>query len=353
MDINLSEIERILIINLASISEVCLSLPTTRALRAAYPDAKLTMLVVPYAAAIAEMNPYVDDCLVYDKRGADQGLSGLFNVISRVRKENFNLAICMNFSPRGAFVAWAAGIHYRIGYDKALVKLFLTHAADSDRSRVRHQTINNLQVLQPLAISTEDTSLNLVIDEKIERIIDTTIFMDNARPNIAFDPINSEHPARNPSPAKAIRLVKELEQFADVYLIGGLAEQRDLQLLAAAANLPNKRILAGRINLQELAALLKQMAVMLSVEAGSMYLAQAMNVPVVALFGPTNPHIYGPRGNHDIIMTQKLACQPCKKNHGCMDNRCVEEIPDEEIIANVCSRLYIHNSTKSSETLAF
>lgn len=338
MVIKKSEIERILVIQLESISEVVLSVPVTRALKQQYPDARLSMLVTPLAAAVAEMNPYVDQALLYDKRGEHQGLPGMISIVSMLRKENFDLAVCMNFSVRGAVVAWAAGIRYRAGYDKNILKFFLTHAVMPDQTRVCHQAINHLQVLGALEITTEDSSVVLVLDEKTEKIVDTTILLNKARPNVAFCPINAEHPKRNPGHEKALSVIRELEAFADVYLIGGMAEKDALQALAGAAGLGAERILAGTLNLKEIAVFLKYMSVMVSVEAGPLYIAQALRVPVVALFGPTDPLVYGPCGNRDVVLTHKMPCMPCDAKSKCMQNNCIEGISLEEIVQKTKER---------------
>ena len=90
--------ERILVIDLAFIGDVILATPTMRALKEAYPAARITMLTVPLTADVAGMDPYVDEVMVYDKRGKDRGLFGMWRVARRLKEKRFDLAVCMNFA---------------------------------------------------------------------------------------------------------------------------------------------------------------------------------------------------------------------------------------------------------------
>lgn len=333
------EIERIAVINLAAISEVILSIPVTRALKENYPNAKITMLVNVQARDVAEMNPYIENVIAYDKHGEHQGISGLISMINAVRGMAFDLAIAMNFSLKGSFIAWAAGIKYRIGYDHKFNKFFLTDIVSGIQQRIQHQTINYLQVLEPLKITTEDTSLTLALDEKIEKIVDVTMFLNADRPNVVFCPINLHRMNSSLSESKTLKIIDELEQFANVYLIGGVKEQPLLSSIAEKADLSQERVLAGKLNLKEIAVFLKYTKVMISVEACTMHMAQALDIPVVALFGPTSPLIYGPCGNRDVTLVHKLNCMPCNIKKECLHHKCIEEIPVDDIVDKVAERI--------------
>lgn len=339
MKIKESEINKVLVMNLESISEVILSTPVTRALKEAYPSCELTMMTVPYTAKIAEMNPFVDRVIAYDQRGDHRGISGLIESIAAIRKEKFDLCVCLNHSVHSAIQAWAAGIKYRAGYDEDWAKLFLTHAADPSRTRIQHQTINHLQVLKPLGVTTGDTSVCLAVDERAEKIIETTLHLGADRPGVAFCPMNAEHPSRNLSREKCLEIARRLETAADVYFIGGAAERTYLLSLAEDAGLGKERVFGGSLNLKEAAVFLKRVRVLLSVETGAIHIAQAIGTPVVAIFGPTDPIVYGPCGNRDVVISHKTACMPCFGKSDCAENRCIEEIAVDEIVKKVLERM--------------
>ena len=161
--------ENILLIDLAFIGDVLLATPVTRALKEAYPGARLTMLTVPLTTGIAAMNPYVDAVLPYDKHGRHKGLFGMLTMGRELKKHHFDMAVCMNFAVRGAVVAWLAGIPVRVGYDAQHAGLFLTHVSTASRDVIQHETSNHLQVLRPLGIHTEDTSLALSVSDAVQQ----------------------------------------------------------------------------------------------------------------------------------------------------------------------------------------
>lgn len=338
-----SDIKNILVINLESISEVILSTPTTRAIKVSYPNASLTMLTVPLTATIAEMNPFVDQVLVYDKQGEHRGITGAFEIMNIVRKRKFDLSVCLNFAVRGALIAWAAGIRHCVGYNKECAGLFLTHVVDPDRARVRHQTINHLQVLEPLGITTQDTSTVLEIDEKAEKMIALTTAFAIEQPAVAFCPMNGEHKERNLSQDQCRALIKCLASKANVYLIGGAAEREYLLALAEETGLGKSKVYGGNLDLKEVAAFLMRVQVLLSVDVGLIHIAQAMKTPVVAIFGPTDPLIYGPCGNRDVVIVHKLSCTPCLTKRNCLKNTCIVDIPVEDIVEKVLACISVTN----------
>ena len=107
-------------------------------------------------------------------------------------------------------------------------------------------------------------------------------------------------------------------------------------MLAEKAGVNKERVLAGTLSLQEIAALIKISDVLLSVDTGPLHISQGVNTPVVALFGPTDPKIWGPRNSNDKIIYKKIECSPCWGKGKCEDNICMEKIDAIEVIAKIC-----------------
>jgi ADP-heptose:LPS heptosyltransferase len=89
--------------------------------------------------------------------------------------------------------------------------------------------------------------------------------------------------------------------------------------------------------LDELAAILKQCSFYVGNDSGITHLAAAVGTPVVALFGPTDPGVWGPRGKCVSILYGKTACSPCarEKMHECIAQRCLEQLSVEEVYGKV------------------
>jgi ADP-heptose:LPS heptosyltransferase len=88
--------------------------------------------------------------------------------------------------------------------------------------------------------------------------------------------------------------------------------------------------LSGRTNLRELAGLIKNARFMVCNDTGPMHIAAALNVPVFAVFGPTNPARTGPYGNIHTIIREDLDCSPCYRRK-CNDLRCMNGISADKV----------------------
>ena len=93
--------------------------------------------------------------------------------------------------------------------------------------------------------------------------------------------------------------------------------------------------------LPELAAILKQCDLYVGNDSGITHLAAAVGTPVVALFGPTDHRVWGPRGKHVSILYGKTDCAPClrERMQVCPEQRCMETISVEEVYGEVKNML--------------
>ena len=309
MKLDKSSINRILIINLAFIGDVILSTPVARTLKKNYPHATIDMLVVPAAKAVAERNPYIHKVFVYDKKGRHKKISELIVLISQLRREKYNLAVATNFALRGAVVAFLTGATYRAGYDAQYGKWFLNHVARAERIGTRHEADNYLDVLQPLGITTKDTSLCLSIPLEDTAYVKNIIGQTQGKKLVVICPAGS-YKRKSWTVEGYSKLICEISTYADCYLIGGKAEEDFLNEINDLAG-SCAEVYGGTLTLGQSAALIQMADVMISVDTGPLHIAQAVHTPVLALFGPTNPAIWGPRNKQDIIFYHKVECSPC------------------------------------------
>ncbi|MCX5668240.1 MAG: glycosyltransferase family 9 protein, partial [Candidatus Omnitrophica bacterium] len=68
--------KRIIIVRMDRVGDVVLSTPAIKAVRDAYPDSRIAVLVRPYAREVVDGNPYIDEIITYDKSGMERGLLG-------------------------------------------------------------------------------------------------------------------------------------------------------------------------------------------------------------------------------------------------------------------------------------
>ncbi len=329
-------IKKILVINLAFLGDIILSTPAIKALNAAYPEAEIHMLVVPATDQIARGNPYVGKVILYDKRGIHRNLLQLWQLVKRLRAEQYDLAVAMNFALRSALMARATGARYRLGYDAQHAASFLTHVADSSRTKVRHETENQLALLAPLGITAEDTSLAFRIDSEAAQKMEQKIKLDSARLAVAICPYG-RHPLNSWTDTGYSELIQSLSQVADCYLIGGQAEKEALEKLNSQAG-GSTTVLAGTLDVGELAVFLRKIDLLVSVDTGPLHLAGAVGTPILGIFGRSDFRIWGPRGQLDKVVSKQPACWPCYQRT-CPHHDCMRQLEAREVIERALGML--------------
>lgn len=331
MKIDHALIKKILVINLAFIGDVLLTTPVTRALRERYPNANIDMLVIPVAEPIARLNPYINQTFVYDKRGRHKKISQLWPLIRSLRQQRYDLAVSTNFALRGSMVAWATGARWRAGYDAQHAGWFLTHVASSHRPFIRHEAENQLDVLKPLGITTEDTRLSLRINPLDQKNAADRVARSSGKSLVVLCPAGS-YPQKSWTVKGYAALLKAIAPQADCCLIGGPKEADYLQQINdRAGNVA--QIFGGTLTLGESAGLISLSDLLITVDTGPLHIAQAVDTPVLALFGPTDPKGWGPRGQQDVVLRAPVECSPCWGKVNCEHHNCMEQISSEQVIS--------------------
>src|SRR4029077_17617676 len=95
----------------------------------------------------------------------------------------------------------------------------------------------------------------------------------------------------------------------------------------------------GQTTLNELVTELRQCRMLLTNDTGTMHLASLLGVPVVAIFGSTEPRLTGPLGQHDLVIRHHVECSPCFLRDCPLDFRCMKEVRTDEVREAVLSVL--------------
>lgn len=331
------DVKRILLINLAFIGDVILSTPVARALKGNYPNSRIDMLVVPLAAEVAAMNPYVDRVIEYDKKGRHRSWSELCRLLGMLRAENYDLAVATNFAARGAMVAWASGAKRRLGYKAQHAQWFLTDASQAVRDGTKHEAENYLDVLQPLALGLVDTSLELRPPEQAVATVQQRFVKTVGEKWTVLCPVGS-YARKSWTREGYAQLLRELAaKNVRTFLIGGRREEQELREIQLAAGGVGE-VLAGTLSLAEVTALLARSDLLVSVDTGPLHIGQGVGVPTIGLYGPTDPAIWGPRGKNDHVFYSR-SCQPCWGKGDCVAPRCMKDIDSAEVVRQALAML--------------
>ena len=321
------DIRRILVVRVDLLGDVVLSLPAVRALRRAYPDAGIDMLVLKSTAGILKGDPDIDHVLAYDphvwRRPGNYLHPGnwaeALGVLRAMRSARYDLGVSIS-GDMGSILTRLSGARRRIGYAEEAYPFFLTDPVPGGRYRVRqHETEYVLALARAAGAATEpdDGRPSLSVDPEAAAHV-TGMLREARHASGCRGPIVTLHGGARNGQAKrwptghfarlAERLVGELDAL--VVLTGAPSEAPLAAAIEAECRFPLLNLL-GRTSLLELVALLAVSDLVISGDSGPMHIAAAVQTPVIALHGPTDPALSGPISPDAIVLRRDLWCSPC------------------------------------------
>jgi heptosyltransferase-2 len=123
------------------------------------------------------------------------------------------------------------------------------------------------------------------------------------------------------------KLIEHLSKEAFVVIVG------DLSVVPSFPSISHRVLnLGGSTSLRELMALIQIGDLLITNDSGPMHMGAALETPLVALFGSTDPMLTGPYGHLTQVMQKKVACSPCFKRTCPIDFRCMRQITPEEVL---------------------
>ena len=332
----LSNAPRILLIRPDHLGDMVMTTPVLNALRRSLPDAHITMMVGAWASEIVARHPAIDRLITIPfpgfQRAPQQPLAPyrlLFSVAKQLRRGNYDIAI--NLRPDfwwGAALLYLAAIPRRVGYAIAPGTPFLTNALPFFVPE--HATVSNLRLVSAALkaggyVPLPEPFTPEAYPEQFIPTEDEQVYIQKRlqEEGIAGDtPIIVIHPGSG-APVKLWRnegwanidntLPNSLTISSPpgIILTGSRSEQPLLEDIAQSITVPVS--LLTDLTVGQLAALLKRAALVLSVDSGPLHLAVAQGTPTVQIFGPTDPHIFGPWGPKErhIVIASTFRCPTC------------------------------------------
>ena len=324
---------RILCLRLERIGDLLMILPALASLRAAAPGAAIDLAIGSWNARVGSAISCVDRLETLDARWLarnDDG-DGLFRLMTRARQlkaRRYDLAI--NFEPdiRSNLILAATGARRLAGFASGGGGPLLDVALDYDPHA--HTADNAVRLVQatlgnaPAPISFVTLRIPEEAQTEAARLLqpfgrELLIGLHvNAGRAIKQWPETRFHEL-------AVRLVAE--RGASLVLTGAPADRAQVETVKAA--LPADRVLdlSGNVDLLTLGAVLMRLGFFVTGDTGPMHLAHAVGTPVVAVFGPSDPARYAPRGPLDRVVRIDLPCAPCNRIR-LPPARCVGHTPD-------------------------
>lgn len=338
---DLSTVREILVRGPNWVGDNIFAIPAVQRLKKEFPAGRLTVLAAKGLVPIWELAEGVDGVIPFDLRGGLRDLKGKRDLVRQLRKRRFDLAVIFPRSFESALWVWLAGIPHRWGYGEQGRSGLLTRPAHSQRDyRLTPRIDYYYRLLDNGAGEAQAPPARLVIRPDLQQQANEILRLAggdlSGRALVGFHPRSSYGPAKCWPPENFARLARILVERRDasVLLFGSEPEK---ELLAGIADRAGERVvnLAGRTDLKTLAALISLCRVFVANDSGPLHLAAALKVPVIGLYGSTDPSATGPRGETARVIYKGVECSPCLKRVCPKDFSCMETIEPEEVMATV------------------
>ncbi len=327
-------IKKMLIIRTDGIGDLLNSTPAIALLHQNYPDAELTVLARPLNALVLQGNPDVDRILVFDRGGAHRRLRERLQFYQNLRRERFQLVVAMQTATWPHFVAFLSGAPYRLGRYQKRFKSTLTHAWHGTyRKGETHEVDRNLELASLMCHGEGVRRLvfHLNPDEiaNAEALLKTwSIGTD--RFLVGIHPGGSSFDKRWPEKHYAEFADRLARQYnATILLLHGPDETRLARKIQET--MQTRAAVYAPPSIRELAALLRCCNLVVCNDSGPMHLAAALDVPTVAIFGPTDYVAWHPLSENASIVRRNMPCWPCSAHKCKIGWECTKKLPVEKV----------------------
>lgn len=328
---------RILMTRIDRIGDVILTTPVFQILKETYPDSFLGVVVSSTVREAVQDNPYLDEVFVYDKKGKEKSPWGTWAFARKMARQKFDVCINFHATNRMFWLGLLAGIPCRIGHRRKAWRL-LTHSIEErKREGEKHETEYNLELLDVLGVPRPEKipPIHFPLREKDRLSLLNKIPELKNKSYIVLSPSASCISKR--WPPERFRKVGEMfhqKKGVSLCVTGTQAEKAACQEVVKGIS-AEAYDLSGKLTLGELGWLFKGSELLISNDSGPVHIAAALDVPVVSLFGRSDPGLsptrWKPLGEKSVYIHKTLESGeetidytvPCKR---------LLEIAPEEVV---------------------
>ena len=367
-----SAIRRVVVVKPASLGDVVLSSPAVAVVRAAFPTAHLSLAVGSWSRPAAQGIPNVDEVVDLGNFGTP-GRFGPRDVpvaVQTLRRGGYDLAVVLDRSPLVAVAPLLAGIRWRAGIDSGgrgfahgirVPWVRRCHEADLYIAVARAATSGVILPGEsaPPALSFEPGPVARTSAESLWR--ESGLDMPGG-PIVVIHPGGASNPGMTLSskrwPTERFAYVASALALAGirVVLVGDRTDSLAVAAVKEAAEAPVVD-LSGRADFATLAAMIARADAYLGNDSVPLHLAVAMGTPAVALYGPTDPRVYGPYAprtgpyvGRGVALVSPNACSqtPAFRPgpiHACPGCRCIDAIAPSDALQAISGLLEARRET--------
>jgi len=339
---------KILFITLGGIGDVIMKTPAIINLRRAFPKAYIAALAHTGPASEVLMNcPYLNEIIHIgeEKPKYKQNLLELMRLIIALRRKRFDMVITgwAGLSLWAALFAYLTGAPIRVGFNKG-GRGFL-HTIRVPITSKKHTVEYNLDLIRALGIEIKEIRPKMWPKEDDYKKAEKFLIEHNVRTGDLLVGIypGSERLGEGKRwfPERYAKVANRLagKYNAKVIIFGGPLEVEVARVIRDSSKVEIIDA-TGKFSINETAALIKRCNLFICNDGGVMHIAEAMDVPTISIWGPTDPERSAPYGSPErniILRKEDIECAPCYNYRpiNCKHRKCLRLITVDDVMEAV------------------
>ena len=342
--------KNILVFNPSFIGDSILTTPLIKGVKNIYPDSSVFFCVRPESSFIFQDLDFIDEVLVFDKRGVHKGVKGFIRFLKHLQNIRFDIIVSPHKSLRTTLLIKLLQSPLKIGFEQSVLSFLYDKTVKRDMKL--HEVERNLMLLKLLM---EGFSLDRakMVGGGIEIAYDKTFFenlskylniIKRGKKIVGFAPTSNWKTKMWPMEKYAF-LVNELYKKGILSIVFSSSKEGEyFEEFKSYLEVPFINF-AMKTTLPELSATIKYLDLLVCNDSAPLHMAVAHNTKVMAFFGPTVREFgfYPYENRGEIIEIENLYCRPCKihGSNSCPEKhfKCMKDIDEKMVLNKICSKL--------------
>jgi len=332
-------IKEILIINLSNIGDVILTLPSIDLIRGNFPKAKLTMLVGPKAKSLFEKDPHIENLIIYDKH---KSFKEKIKLTLNLKKYNFDMILDFRHTAFPIFV-------------NARYKSPILLRDKDARLHKKEMYLRITKAIFPFDVELQSEP-NIFTGSEDQDYINRLIKLNNissSKKMVVVAPGAASHIKRWTEGGFAQVCDRLIDEYsAQIIFVG---DEKDLTVTEKIISKMQRNSvnLVDKTSLKQLSVLLKKCDLLVSNDSAVMHMGSYLNIPVLAIFGPTDPKKYGPWNSKSRLVRKEIFCSPCPKAQCRYNLECMRLLKPEDVFKKAEAMLQMNNDKRLDKSVNF
>lgn len=329
---SLTNVRRILLVKFWGIGNLFMMLPSVEQLRRAHPGAKMDLLTLASSREAAERTGAFDGISMVDTNSVLVFLKSTVSTIRELRSRTYDVIIDYEqFARFSALCIALIGGRVTMGLRTAGQHrhLLFNHPVPYDNSI--HVTRTYCSLAEAAGAPAETRSTSGHSFPTTSRAEARWLELRNrlgigTGPYIVFHVGTSENFRERRWPAEYYAVLADMliVRFEMPVVLTGSSDERHLAAMALDRAVRKDRIVdaSGRLAFGDYFNLIRSSRLVVSADTAAVHIASATDVPVVGLYGPNTPLLYGPWGKRGAAVYGQLPCSPCITNFNAKTHNC-------------------------------